>query len=245
MSICPGKVSEVSASIESMLRDFVEDFRNEAFAGQQAFSFGIRLKDADDWHVDLDGKGGVELARGLPSEPSACYVTGSATLQKIHNGEISALTCMAKARGSDPAPMDIEFMDGYVPDETFFEFFIPFTFHFWTRGNPKIVPFGGKENTREVHGGQAAVFYYQKGLRIGWYRINRGQHINKDGADQTNPFPTLAIFIRGKAHARIGGQEMEIRAGQTMLIPENVTHEFWNDKAEPAEFIIVMFGEGA
>jgi mannose-6-phosphate isomerase-like protein (cupin superfamily) len=239
------KGSDLSPSIEIKLRDFVADFRNDAFARKQPFLFGIRLRDAGEWNVRIDSKGEVVLGAGLPPEPSVCYATNCATIEKIHSGEISALTCMAKARGSDPAPMEIEFMEGCKPDKGFFEFFIPFTFHFWTRGIPKIVPFGSKENTREVHGADAAVFYYQKGLRTGWYRINPGQHINKNEEDQANLFPTLTIFTRGEAQARIGGRDISLRAGQTVLIPEQVTHEFWNDNKEPAEFIIIMFGDGA
>ena len=30
-----------------------------------------------------------------------------------------------------------------------------------------------------------------------------------------------------------------------MLVPGGVTHEFWNPNEDAAEFIILMFGEGA
>jgi len=78
-----------------------------------------------------------------------------------------------------------------------------------------------------------------------WYQIKEGQHINSSVEDQTNPFPTLVIFIKGEAEARIGGKYLKLKAGESALIPKDVTHEFWNNNEESAEFIIVMFGEGA
>jgi uncharacterized RmlC-like cupin family protein len=122
---------------------------------------------------------------------------------------------------------------------------VKFTFHFWTRGLPEIVGFGPDTRSRLVHGAQAKVLYYEKGLRSGWYQIRKGQHVNADPGDQKNPFPTLVIMIKGTAKARIGGKPIELKPGTCLHIPRGVTHEFWNDRDEPAECIIVMFGIGA
>jgi mannose-6-phosphate isomerase-like protein (cupin superfamily) len=45
--------------------------------------------------------------------------------------------------------------------------------------------------------------------------------------------------------SRIGGKDISLKGKQTILVPAGVTHEFWNPNETPAEFIIVMFGEGA
>ena len=122
---------------------------------------------------------------------------------------------------------------------------LPITFHFWTKGQPEIVPFGELDQARVVHGAYATVFYYEQGLRSGYYRLEKGQHINADETDQVNPFPTLVILIGGAMESRIGGREVLLEGKQAVLVPAGVAHEFWNTAETPAEFIIVMFGEGA
>lgn len=238
-------------SPEEILRSYVKDFRSDP-AASAPLTFGIRIQGdgGGEWQVTVggnkEGDGGcqVELSAGLPAKASAVYTLDLATLRKIDSGELNALTAMGRARSSDPAPMDIEFMEGFQPDADFFARFIPFTFHFWTRGFPETVNFGRK-HSREVHGANMVVFYYQQGLRSAWAQIEKGQHVNSDPSDQTNPFPTMIIGIRGKAAAKIGGREGILQAGQMAFIPAGISHEAWNPFDEPAEIILLMFGEGA
>jgi mannose-6-phosphate isomerase-like protein (cupin superfamily) len=236
---------------EEILRSYVEDFRSDP-AASEPMTFGIRLKgeSGGEWQVAVGGKKeatgsyDVELRDGLPSTPSVLYTLDLNTLRKIDRGEINALTAMGRARASDPAPMDIELMEGFQPDPQFFGRFIPFTFHFWTRGFPETVNFG-KGHGREVHGANMVVLYYQKGLRSAWAQIEKGQRVNADPKDQANPFPTMIIGIRGRAVAKIGGKEVTMQEGQMAFIPAGVSHEAWNPYEEPAEIILLMFGEGA
>jgi mannose-6-phosphate isomerase-like protein (cupin superfamily) len=236
---------------QEILRSYVEDFRSDP-AAAEPMTFGVRLngESRGEWQVtvgsrkEATGSYPVELREGLPSAPSVLYTLDLATLRKIDRGEISALTAMGKARASDPAPMDIEFMDGFQPEGDFFARFIPFTFHFWTRGLPETVSFG-KEHSRKVHGANMVVLFYQKGLRSAWAQIEKGQHVNSDPKDQTNPFPTMIIGIRGRAAAKIGGKVVILQGGQMAFIPAGVSHEAWNPYEEPAEIVLLMFGEGA
>lgn len=236
---------------EAILRSYVEDFRSDP-AAAEPLTFGIRImgESGGEWGVVIEGRKeasgeyDVKLRNGLPSTPAVFFTLDLDTLQKMDRGEINALTAMGKARAADPAPMDIEFMDGFQPGPDFFARFIPFTFHFWTRGFPEIVSFG-KKHSREVHGAHMVVFYYQEGLRSAWAQMEKGQHVNADAEDQTNPFPTIIIGIRGKAVAKIGGKETPMQEGQMVFIPAGVRHEAWNPHDEPAEIILLMFGEGA
>ena len=163
---------------------------------------------------------------------------------KIERGELNALTAMARTHGGETAPMDIGVTPGYEPGPDFGARFVPLSFHFWTRGLPERVPFHGGLS-RVVHGANAVAFYYQKGFRSAWYQVTKSQHINQDPQDQTNPFPSMFIMLRGKAQAKIGGNEVTFSANEMMFVPAGVTHEFWNPHDEPAEMILLMFGEGA
>ena len=248
--LAPSKSTALRTS-EEILRSYVEDFRSDP-AAAEPITFGVSVSGAGggDWHVRVGGKKGVDgayqvdLEKGLPPSPAAFYTLDLATLRQIDGGTVNALTAMGRARASDPAPMDIGLMDGFEPAPEFFGRFIPFTFHFWTRGFPEIVNFG-RAQSREVHGAHMVVFYYQEGLRSAWAQIEKGQRVNEDPKDQSNPFPTMIIGIRGRAVAKVGGKEVHLQAGQTVFVPAGVSHEAWNPYDEPAEVIILMFGEGA
>lgn len=238
-------------SAEEILRSYVKDFQTDA-AAAEPIAFGIRIRDENkaEWQVavlgtkDSAGIYQVELRMGLPSNPSFIYTLDMTTLRKIDNGEINALTAMGRARKSDPTPMDVEFMAGFQPDASFLARFRPFTFHFWTRGFPETGAFG-KQHSREVPGANMVIFYYQKDLRSAWCQTEKEQYVNRDPKDQTDPFPTMIIGIRGKAMAKIGGKEVILQAGQMAFIPAGVSHETRNPYDEPAEIILLIFGEGA
>ena len=240
-----------SRPVHEILKSFVEDFRSDPAAGSRTV-FGITVQGSSepDWRVAVsgrkaaDGRFEVELLKGLPAEPAFVYVTDRATLEKIDRGEMNALTALGRARSTDTAPMDITFTPGFKPGEDFWASFLPLTFHFWTRGFPETVSFGPAAG-REVHGATMVILYYQKGLRSAWAQIRKGQHVNADSRDQVNPFPTMIIGLRGRAMGKIGGVEKILEAGQMLFIPPGIAHEAWNPFDEPAEIILLMFGEGA
>lgn len=241
-----------SIGVETMLTDWVVDFRSDPTA-EVPVVFGVRVKDAQssDWHVVVsgektsDGLWSVELGKGLPEVPCAYFVTDTTHLRKLYTGELASLTAMGKAFSTDFAPLDFEGTEGFEPTEEAVDHLIRLSFHFWTRGFPETVQFGDLVHTRFLHGANATLFYYQKGFRSAWFLISKGQYVNADEKSRTNPFPTLFIMTQGRAMSRIGGVEKEFKKGETVYIGPGVSHEFWNDNDEPAEGIVVMFGEGA
>lgn len=232
----------------AVIQRFAADYADDPFLDRETV-FGVEV-DGEWWTVRaLPGAGGsagdVRVTAGRPPAPTFYFTVDRETLRRIDAGQMNALTAMGKARESDAAPMDIATMDGFAPsDPDFGAWVIPFVFHFWTRGQPEIIPFNS-EATRTVHGAQAAIFYYQEGLRSAFFEVRPGQHVNADPADQSNPFPSLFIMVEGRVRARIGGRDMELEAGNAMFIPAGVTHEFLNPFDAPGRGILLMFGEGA
>ncbi len=55
----------------------------------------------------------------------------------------------------------------------------------------------------------------------------------------------MMIGLRGRAMAKVGGVEKVLGPGQMVFVPPGTAHEAWNPYDEPAEFIILMFGDGA
>ncbi len=237
--------------VGEILRSFVEDFRNDpAAAAKVVFGVSVKGTSEPDWQVIVSGQkapsGGfeVELKPGRPSVPTFIYTTDVETLGKIDRGEMNALTAMGKARYSDAAPMDIDGTPGFQPGPDFAATFLPLSFHFWTRGFPEIVNYSPGAS-RVVHGANMVIFYYQPGLRSAWGQLVKGQHVNADPKDQVNPFPSMFIGLKGKAIVKLGGLEKTVGGGQMIFVPPGTAHEVWNPFDEPAEFIILMFGDGA
>lgn len=234
-------------SVEQLLLRWVLDYAKDP--SLRTVVFGIEV-DGRWWtvstHVPTAKAHGVaDLAAAKPPAPTFYFTLNEETLGKLYRGELNALTAMAKARSSDPAPMDIEVMEGFTPDEDFLQTALSVAFHFWTRDQPERIPYGG-EYTRSVHGAQASVFYYQPGFRSAYVQILPGQHANEKPEDQVNPFPSLFIVIDGgTAQARIGGETFDLRGREAILIPPDTAHEFWNHGDLPAEGFLLMFGEGA
>jgi mannose-6-phosphate isomerase-like protein (cupin superfamily) len=248
----PAVLPVEAASVDEMLEDFVADYRRDAMA-QGPITFGILVKDAEDpeWHVviaertDDAASADVRLEIGFPDEPLPYFVTDVETLTKIHSGALASLTAMAKAFSTDFAPLDMDFMPDFVPGAQTEARMMVLSFHFWTRGFPEIVRFGDKALTRETHGGNGVLFYYQPGFRSGWFLISPGQHINENVDSRTNPFPTLIVCTKGRMRSKIGGVERELGAGEAVYIGPDISHEFWGIDNETAEGVLLMFGDGA
>lgn len=232
----------------TILNRYAEDYAIDTTL-KEDITFAVKVDD-DYWHIIAKAKteaakASVTVVEGKPKEPAFYFYTDIETLNKIDQGKLNALTASAKAFGSDFAPFDVDVMEGYQPDESFLSTLFSVYFHFWTRGLPEVIPYG-LDLTRFTHGAQASIFYYQKGFRSAYVALKKGQHANKDERSNSNPFPTLLIAIKGEGIMIINGVRSTITAGEAILIPAGVTHEFLNpDNEEPMEGILLMFGDGA
>ena len=234
-------------SSEQVLESYVEDFRWDG-AATTARSFGVRVdgEGGGTWTVAVrgaqsaDGKWGVDLAKGAPQKATFVYTVDAATLAAIDAGRLNALTAQGKASSGDVSPMDVEWMDGAAKFDV-----NPFSFHFWTRGLPEKVPFGS-DMTRKVHGADNVAFYYEEGIRTIWSKLDNGDRVNNGpGQPMVVPFPVMVFAIAGRSLGTVGGKPVEAKAGEMVFIPPMTPYEWWNDDDEPAEAILVMFGDGA
>ena len=232
-------------SAEAIITDFVNSYKAKV-SEEKAEIFGIQVQGegGGEWYVLVEPGRNVTLHPGMPPQPTFCFTMDLATLKKIQEKEINVLTAMGKARASDKAPADIIFMEGFNPTPEVFGKILPVPFHFFTIGTPEFIRFGEKFS-RFVHGGNMVLFYYETGLRTAWAQIKKGMVINKDVKDQVNPFPSLAIGIKGKAKAKLGEKTYSLEEGMAVYIPAGMTHQVWNESDEPAECILIMFGKGS
>lgn len=232
----------------TILQRYADAWRGEeemALRDTVVLGFEIDGTGGGEHHVAIPPSGNVELADGIPEAGyDVVFTTDIEFLRRLDRGELNALTALSRARSSDPTPLDFRFPEGFGWTPEARAFLLPLMFHFWNRDWPEVIPFGDGM-TRNVHGGNAAIFYYDRGLRTGWYQLEPGMHINREEGDQRNPYPSLFIMTRGRVQARLGGTEMELQEGHAVLVPAGMTHEFWAQDGQYGEFVLIMFGEGA
>ena len=158
-------------------------------------AFSVRGQQGGDYAIELSNDPGGAVREGVPARYDIRFDVDIDFLRRLDRGEMSALTAMGQARSSDPIPLSPRFGPDFskIPDAPLL--FRRLCFHFWTRGWPEITPFS-ESAAREVHGGNAAVFVYDREFRSAWYQLKPGMHINADSKDQTNNFPQLVIVTR-------------------------------------------------
>lgn len=240
--------SEAELDVLSIIETYVKDFKKDRFANNP-MTFGVEVPDFGSWTVVVTGTAidqgwEVNLKSGLPSEPTFVYKIEPETLKAIHEGKINALTAQGKAFAGDYTPMSISMMEGYEPNMEEYGKINPFSFHFWTRGYPEIIPFG-EGMTRRAHGSNFTVFYYEPGIRTAWYRVLPEERVRDDAREQAAPFPMLIVAIKGTTEGEVDGNRVSLSEGNTIFIPPNVMHKWWNETGEATEAILIMFGEGA
>jgi mannose-6-phosphate isomerase-like protein (cupin superfamily) len=196
-------------------------------------------------HIVLESTGSATLMDGpAPADYRVIFQTDINFLRRLDRGEMSALTALGQARGDDPTPLVPRFPPGFRWTPESRAAVLPLVFHFWTRDWPPVIHFGDG-TTREIHGGNLALLYYDSGMRTAWAQLMPGTWINEDPGDQTNPFTSLFVVTRGVATTRIGGVEMTLREGQAVLVPPGMPHEVWTSEDQYAECLVIMFGPGA
>ncbi len=47
-------------------------------------------------------------------------------------------------------------------------------------------------------------------------------------------------MLEGRLGFRVGDQEREVAAGESLLVTRGTPHSFWNPAAEPARYLLVM-----
>ncbi len=195
-------------------------------------------------HIVISPDGEATLQDGLSSNAYVTFLMDIDYLRRLDRDEVSALTSVARARMSDETPLNFRFPEGFRLTPDAMAFLLPLGFHFWNRSWPETIRFGDG-TTRHVHGGNSAIFYYDRGLRTSWYQLEPGMHINADPELQANPFPSLFIMTRGQIRARLDGIERVLSEGEAVFVPAGMPHEFWADERQYGELVLIMFGEGA
>ncbi|MEM9077441.1 MAG: cupin domain-containing protein [Bacteroidota bacterium] len=245
------EIAEVDKNeIEKIIQSFVDDYKSDRHA-TNARVVGIDVPEVNGkWTITVTGKEikpkrwDVSLSEGLPKGPTYIYRAEADILRAIYEGKVNAMTAQVKAFSSDYAPLDTYETEGFEPTEDDNGKMNAFSFHFWTKGFPEVIPFR-PSSTRKAHGGNASIFYYEKGLRSGWMSMAPGDRVRDDAREQAAPFPMMGVIIKGTSKGIVDGVPVTVSEGNTVFIPANVNHKWWNESDEPCELILIMFGKGA
>lgn len=227
-----------------ILQRFVDAWRGPeemSLADTLVVGFRFTGPGGGELHAVFAPDGGASLQNGIPENVITLH-GGMDILRRLDRGELSAMTAMGRAHASDPAPLDFALPEGATFADV--QALIPWIFHFWNREWPEVTRFG-EGTTRTVHGGNAAILYYDTGLRTAFYQLEPGMHINEAEDQQTNSFPSMFVVIRGEIQARLDGRERRLSAGEAVLVPAGMRHEFQTGPDGYGELIMIAFGEGA
>jgi len=238
-----GQVAPERRPTATILKSYANAWRGKTeFELSSATILGVWI-DGDGYTIEITNDGGT-FSAGAPNHFDWGFETDRETLIKLDNRSFNALTAMGQARASDPIPLRIRLPDNFSAEGDIRHYFIPLTRHFWNREWPETIHFG-EGTTRDIHGANATLLVYDDGLRTGWYQLKPGMHINSDLADQVNNFDSAIIVIKGHFSGKLNGIERVFQEGETVLVPEGMTHEFYASDEEYGEFLILMWGENA
>jgi hypothetical protein len=231
-----------------IIESYVQDFRSDHFAAEPML-FGIKVPEKGEWHVRVTGEKsddgwGVELAEGPAPSPTFVYRIEEETLRMLDRGDLNPITAQGKAFSTDYAPMDVIDMEGWEPSPEESAAVNPFSFHFWTRGFPEVIPFG-PGMTRKAHGSPIVGLYYETGLRTAYSRIDPGGRVRDDPREMAMPFLILIVVVAGTAEGEVDGHRVTLTEDNAVFVPPHATHLWRNDTDETAGAVLIMFGEGA
>ena len=230
-------------STQDILQSYAVAWKgSDEFALTRPFVLAFWIDD-EAYNIRLTNSGG-ELTVEEPEQFDWGFETDRETLIALSQNRLNALTAMAQANENDPIPLKPRLPEGFDDGDILRSYYIPLLQHFWIKSWPETVPFGDG-STRVVHGANVTALIYDEGLRSAWYQLKPLMHINADKADQVNDFATAIIVTRGEFLGRLNGVERTFREGETVLIPEGMTHEFYATRAQYGEFIILMWGDNA
>ena len=55
----------------------------------------------------------------------------------------------------------------------------------------------------------------------------------------------MGVTIKGTIEGEVDGKRITVPKGNTVFIPANVEHKWWNDADEEVQIVLIMFGKGA
>ncbi len=229
---------------QAALARFAADYEKDP-AALAPLAFGIEV-DGTFWTVKtahINERMKATLSRAPLGTPGFYFKTDRETLARMDTGTLHGLTALGQTRATDPAPMTLEFTDGFSPEDpaAFQRTFLSVAFHFWTREQPETVRLDPAA-ARVLHGAKSVAIYYDPALHTAWYHVEPGRHVNADPRDQRNDHPSLFVVTKGEGKARLGGKERVIKAGEALYVAAGVPHEFWNPGDAPFEFVLMMWG---
>lgn len=233
-----GIVSDVLRTLQDMADLFVDRIAED---------FALRVQidlqpDGGSWQVVVESGCRVTVSPGPDQRAQVILVTTEEILERIHSGQMAALTAAAKGSISDPAPLDYRLGEEQSFTPQLYADMLVFLQRFFNCTEPERILLG-EAHSRKVHGANVVALFYQPGFRSAWYLVKKGDQLNESG--DTNPFPQAFVFISGDGWAKIGEQTLPVRAGEAYFVPPGSEHIVWTERDEPLILLWLAWGEGA
>lgn len=239
-------ISQKEKSLKEIIDAYAKSFLNKIDSSyNEIISFGL-TGGTEKYTLRIEKDKMYRITEGLDTAAAFSFVSTLHDFNKIHRGEMNALTAMAQAKANEPIPLQYTFSKTVKPTpELINRFFFVVQRFFNAHPNDRLVL--KEEYSRLVHGGHAIPIFYQKnqniGVRSAWYQLNKGEKANEVGV--TDPFPQYMIIINGSGKAKLGNDIIEVKKGEAYYIAPGTDHVIWNEKNEPLQAIWIAWGKGA
>lgn len=184
----------------------------------------------------------VKIEEGYSDQQLLDFLMEPETFEKLKNGTWTALTAAGREDMRQSAPLDFKLGAAQKLSAEILHLTYHLGTHFFTLEYPQVIRFG-PDNTRLVHGGNAAALAYGYGVRFAYYTITGDEQINRE--EDKNPFYQLVCIINGRGTAWVAGKEILLEKGIAIYVPINETHIFRAAEGHHLELFILMYGPGA
>lgn len=243
--------------IHEILNQYVESYKTDNMA--LTTTFGIQIGQ-EWWHVSSKrvqdgykvkdkytfhnyGPNDVSLFKGQPKSPTWYFRLDDKTvLDNIYTGVWTASTATMRSMPSDKVAFDIMMMEGFKTSKKVDGISYQVLEHFWKIGDVEITPFS-RDSSLPTHGAAAVSLYTMKDKRIAWFSINKEEAANAEPHLDKGQVPNLFIFTKGKGTAKLGDDEIEVKAGMSVFVGPYVKHAIYNTNNEPLEGVLILFGD--
>ena len=246
-------------STQDILESFVDSYRNDPMA--VSATFGIMIGDEwwtvnstrqqeaykagkkDQYTLHNFGPHEVELRPGMPAKPTWYFhLAHREVLDKINDKSWTASTAAMQSFGSDQVALELEEMEGYQDNHKDVATMYVILEHFWKKDVVEITEFKD-ENALPTHGVGAVSLYTMKDKRIAWFSMKKDEAANDTPGLERGQVPNLFIITKGRGKAILGEQEVDLREGMSVFVPQYIKHVLYNPNDEPMEGFVILFGD--
>ena len=162
----------------------------------------------------------MEAVEGSKS-PDLRLTMARSVFDSVLEGEADFGALIGRSRMSDVRPINFQLLS---PERAIraIETMKAMITYFFNPGKVKIKRLQAKL-AGEAHGAHPIPLVYWEGLRFAWYKVKKGEVMNKEG--ERDPYPQVIVIIRGKGTFQLDDDEFDLEPNTAIYVPVKSIHK--------------------